>query len=99
MKRTTAIKKAIKALDLETEFPHKHWEGCYSYDGHRSDLDCNEFVTPDVCNRCDGTGRSITWGGPCSRCQSTGVMGGNEQARNRIISYIEHHLDVDEMLK
>jgi hypothetical protein len=90
------IEQAVKALELDKEFPHTHhYDMCYSYDGHRSDLDCNLPETPHVCGRCHGTGKS---GWECGKCRGTGIRGGTEAAQKRLLKYLEQDEPLDRLL-
>lgn len=97
------IEQAVKRLELDKEFPHKHWEGCYSYDGHRTDLDCNLSVTPTPCHRCDGTGKYDYWGrnqySACPKCGGSGILGGTLEAQKAILKYLERDEQLDRLLQ
>lgn len=91
------INKAVKTLELDKEFPHMHFEGCYSYDGHRTDLDCNLTTTPRACDRCNGTGKQGSWA--CGRCRSRGIEGGTLEAQKKILQYLERDEALERLLQ
>jgi len=96
------IEKAVKSLELDKEFPHRHdFFTCYSYDGHRSDLDCNLTETPHPCFRCKGTGKYAFIGKPseCPRCRGTGILGGTLETQKTLLKYLERDEQLDRLLQ
>lgn len=92
------IDKIVKDLGLDIKFPHRHHgEYCYSWDGHRSDLDCSKVETPHECHRCFGRGTSTFAGisSDCGRCRGTGILGGDEKARTLILNSLKEKGDTN----
>jgi hypothetical protein len=95
------IERAVKALGLDKEFPHRHdFFTCYGYDGHRSDLACDHIETPHPCHRCEGTGKYTFYKdeSSCPRCNGSGLSGGNFEAQKKLLKYLERDEALDRLL-
>lgn len=96
------IERAVKILELDIEFPHTHhYDMCYSYDGHRSDLACDEVETPTACFRCNGTGKYAYFrsASECPKCRGTGIRGGSLEAQKKILTYLERDEQLDRLIQ